>query len=329
MTRNYFKPNKLLYYYFYWISERQNIFWKRLKGEKQPYSTDEIFNQNKFTNVYRILDRVSQFLISEVIYNGKQYSRKDMFWRILLFKHFNNIKTWNYLVANLSDVTASTSLDDISKLLKDYMAYGGKIYSSAYMMTASFMKNPSIKKVYGITDTKYKHEAYMCIFKTVKKNGLDERLLESQSFEEVFNHLTTIITVGRFLAYQYTVDLNYSPLFNFSENDFIACGPGTIRGIDRTFNFKKKVPHEEVVHYLHYNFDYYMTQYELEFKPLYGRNPTKTDLLNCFCETDKYLRQANIQTEGKKIFGSRMKSKFKPNSNKINYQFPAKWNLKL
>jgi len=55
--------------YFYFIQERMNIFWKRYKGELPPYSEDPIFQQYKITNVYRVLDRVSQYLVKHVIYH--------------------------------------------------------------------------------------------------------------------------------------------------------------------------------------------------------------------------------------------------------------------
>jgi hypothetical protein len=34
-----------------------------------------------------------------------------------------------------------------------------------------------------------------------------------------------------FLAYQYAIDLNYSPLVNFSEDSFVVSGPGALDGI--------------------------------------------------------------------------------------------------
>ena len=56
-------------YYFYFIQERMNIFWKRYEGKNSGLTTDKILSKHKFTNVYRAQDRVSQYLISKVIYN--------------------------------------------------------------------------------------------------------------------------------------------------------------------------------------------------------------------------------------------------------------------
>ena len=47
------------------------------------------------TNVYRATDRVSQYLIRNVIYkNIKRYKPEDILLRILVFKIFNKIETW-------------------------------------------------------------------------------------------------------------------------------------------------------------------------------------------------------------------------------------------
>lgn len=74
-----FKPNENFQYYLNFMVERMEIFWKRYFHVPFPLTDDPIFREFKFTNVYRALDRVSQYLIGNVIYNGKEYSREDMF----------------------------------------------------------------------------------------------------------------------------------------------------------------------------------------------------------------------------------------------------------
>lgn len=89
-------PKKSIVYDTYWkfAVERQNIFFNRLNNEP-VWTNDEIFLKHKFTNAYRASDRVSQYLIKEVIYNHSQ-EPKEVLFRILLFKTFNKIKTGNF-----------------------------------------------------------------------------------------------------------------------------------------------------------------------------------------------------------------------------------------
>ena len=94
-------------YEAYWrfAVERQNIFFKRFSGEKAPWTNDEIIQKYKFTNAYRASDRVSQYLLKNVIYNGNIYNPEDVFFRIMLFKFFNKIDTWEYLENVIGDIS--------------------------------------------------------------------------------------------------------------------------------------------------------------------------------------------------------------------------------
>jgi len=86
--------------------------------------------------------------------------------------------------------------------------------------------------------------------------------------EEVFLILKELPMIGNFLAYQYTIDLNYSKIINFSENDFVIAGPGAIRGIVKTFDNYNN--YEDVIKYIHKNFNKLIKKYGFEknFKPL-------------------------------------------------------------
>src|SRR5687768_4604489 len=96
------KPKPSVVYKTYWkfAAERQNIFFKRLNNQKFPWTKDKILNDYKFTNVYRASDRVSQYLIRNVIYQGNK-DLNEVFFRLILFKTFNRISTWEFLKEEL------------------------------------------------------------------------------------------------------------------------------------------------------------------------------------------------------------------------------------
>ena len=62
-------PIKTKAYDTYWkfACERQNVFFNRLEN-KYPWTDDPILKKYKFTNAYRSCDRVSQYLLRNVIY---------------------------------------------------------------------------------------------------------------------------------------------------------------------------------------------------------------------------------------------------------------------
>ena len=64
---------------------------------------------------------------------------------------------------------------------------------------------------------------------------LPSRLAEVDSMNRAFDLIRAYPTVGDFLAYQYVTDINYSPLTNFTEMEFVVPGPGSIDGIRKCF----------------------------------------------------------------------------------------------
>ena len=67
----HFAPVKVSEVYeSYWrfAAERQAIFARRACGKKRPWTEDAVLGTYKFTNAYRVTDRVSQFLLRHVIY---------------------------------------------------------------------------------------------------------------------------------------------------------------------------------------------------------------------------------------------------------------------
>lgn len=313
-----------LHHLLEWIVERQRIFWRRLRDER-PWTTNQVFLRYKFTNVYRVLDRASQFLLRNVIYNGTHYEDRDLFWRILLFKHFNSPHTWRYLKQELGDVTYAIPFETLIGVLDRMKRRGTAIYSNAYMLTASFMKSREILERHNISNVRSKHEAYLRIFRDqIMDNGLWEKIVHAETMEQAFHHLHDVITMGDFLTYQYVQDLNYTDLVNWDDNEFCAVGPGTLRGITRICIIKGKPNYADIVKETQRTLPRLLQSHALQFKPLPSHWPTVADISNCFCEVDKYMRALGIDSG---VHGKRVKSTYRPSPTPINYMFPPKWGL--
>jgi len=83
-----------------------------------PWTDDPILSAFKFTNVYGASDRFSQFLTREVIYEGDQ-SIREVFFRVILFKLFNKIETWQLITNALcGPLAGATSLSAVEKVLQ-------------------------------------------------------------------------------------------------------------------------------------------------------------------------------------------------------------------
>ena len=319
-----FKPNTDFKYYLEFIAERMNIFWSKHNGEPQPWTDNEILATHKFTNVYRVLDRSSQYLLSNVINNGKQYTEVDMAWRIILYKLFNKPETWDALVEEFGDVDLCISLDRMLAFFKGYQDKN-VVFTNAYMITAAAMQSKVARQKYGLEDGMRKTEIYLRPFYGA---FIDEELiidvLTSSTMEQAFTHLKKVPGIADFLAYQLVQDLNYTDLVHWGDNEFCSAGTGTIRGITRTFDIVGKPNYLEIVKWVQNNFEILLKQYNVDFKPLPNHMPTVADLSNCFCETDKYMRGLGISSG---VNGKKIKQRYSAPKPAIQYTFPHKWNV--
>jgi hypothetical protein len=301
------------------MAERMSIFWLRYEGHPLPWTDDNILRTNKFTNVYRASDRVSQYLISKVIYKPgyEKYTEEDILLRVLLFKVFNRINTWEFIESKIGEVTITTfDIEKISSLLTERIK-NFPIFNSAYLMTGVHSDYNHLKS---------KHERWL---RMIKHEFIDNRvfakIINAKSLKSVFEILTDCPFIGDFLAYQYAIDFNYSPVLNFDENSFVKAGIGAIRGIKKCFVDFNGLNYDELIHFTKDNLDTFRERYGYQsFRNLFGREPSLIDLQNCFCETDKYLR---VKMPELVVDNTRIKQKYCNPKSSIDYYFPPKWGL--
>ena len=65
--------------YWRFAARRQSLFHRRVVGSLPPWTDDPILKFYRFTNVYRAADRVSQYLIRHVLYEGEQTGEETFF----------------------------------------------------------------------------------------------------------------------------------------------------------------------------------------------------------------------------------------------------------
>lgn len=315
------KPKVSIVYDTYWkfAVERQNIFFNKLDGH-DVITNDEILLKHKFTNAYRASDRVSQYLINKVIYTEQQYSNEDILLRILLFKIFNKIETWELLSSELGEISTNTfNLEICSRILNEAKNNNERIYSGAYIMTSG-------KREFG---SSIKHQNHLKLLsEEVLNKSLINNVLKANSLEDIYNLLLSIPTFGSFLSYQFAIDINYSTLTNFDEMEFVVPGPGAKDGIKKCFIHFGEYDFADIIKYVTDNQEKEFDRLGLDFQSLGGRPLQLIDCQNLFCETDKYSRVKHPEISG---FSDRTRIKqiYKPNSLQINYGYPPKWNITL
>lgn len=310
------KPTVVYDTYWRFAAERQEIFFKRWRRSSAPWTDDQILSQFKFTNAYRASDRVSQFLIKEVIYSGDQ-SEEEVFFRTILFKLFNKIETWRLLVKSLGRVTYQDfDFRKYDAVLSKAIDNGDTIYSAAYIM-------PSGSSAFGTTR---KHRAHLKLLKQMMEDEVALTIAGSKSMRDVFALLRSYPMIGDFLAYQYATDLNYSNLTDFSEMEFVVPGPGAKSGISKCFESLGGLTEADLIRVVTERQQAEFERLGIDFKSLWGRPLQLIDCQNLFCEVDKYSRVYHPDITGNSA-RTRIKQKFRPKTDPIEYWYPPKWGL--
>jgi hypothetical protein len=304
--------------YWRFAAERQKVFFARMTDAPPPWTNDPILETYKFTNAYRASDRVSQYLIREVIHSN-QKDVEETFFRVMIFKLFNKIETWQRLNAELGNVLwQGYRYKDFDQVLSTAMNRGATIYSAAYIM-ASGASTFNVDR---------KHQGHLKLVELMMRDGVAQRLASSNSMREGFELLRSYPLIGDFLAYQLITDLNYSSLTNYSEMEFTMPGPGARDGIRKCFKSLGGLSEADIIRLMADRQEYEFERLGINFKSLWGRRLQLIDIQNLFCEVDKYSRVKHPDVAG--ISGrTRIKQKFKANRSPVHYVYPAKWGLNL
>ena len=294
-------------------AERQRIFYRRWDGEEGPWTEDPILRSYRFCNVFRAADRVSQDLIATA-YARLNFGSEDIFLRTVLYRFFSRPATWRLIEAEFGTLTAANfNPERLGDLLEAARTDGQAIYTGAFILCAS--------DAYG---HRRKHRNHLALLSAMLEAGLPARVAGAQGLSEVFDLLSEWPLVGPFMAYQLAIDLNYTTLVDFDEDEFTVPGPGALRGLRKVFTDLGDLTPSQAVHW---PVDYQdRAGGELGVQPptLFGRRLHAIDAQNLLCEVDKYCRVAFPQLTSNR---TRIKQRFNPDPAPLQLAFPPKWGL--
>ena len=311
------RPTAVYDLYWRFAAERQAIFFRRLEGMAAPWTDDPILQSYKFTNAYRASDRVSQYLIRRVIYD-ECYSTApaEIIFRILLFKLFNKVATWELLEAQLG-LPSWQSFDPYAydRVLSTATAAGSRLYSAAYII-------PPV----ALDRTGVKHRGHLKLLDLILRSSFVAQLERTHDLHAVFGLLKQFPSLGDFLAFQLAIDLNYSPVIDHEEASFVVAGPGARDGLAKTFADAGALVPEDLIEMMVERQEDEFTSLGLDFRVLWGRRLQPIDCQNLFCEISKYTRVSNPEIAG--LSGrTRIKQVFRSQGPSVQPWYPPKWGL--
>lgn len=234
--------SEMLDRYFQTANERHRIYLKRHAGEPWPWTEDEIFSTFKFTNVYRQLDRGTQWLTNNWVIPFA--SHPMLFFNICLYRQFNWIPTAEYV-----DFADEWDANEIYRELKawrdDHHPGPRQIYTNAHMVRGPIEIDGTKEKlhytIYNILDALYAN-----LEQFEPQTG--------DTLQSAFNRLVKAYGFGGFVAYEVISDLRWTR-YLINADDVMTwanAGPGAVRGLNRLLgrNVKASMRQEEAVEYM-------------------------------------------------------------------------------
>lgn len=227
------------------VVERHRIWEQRQAGAPQPWTDDPILATRKFTNVFRVLDPGTQFLLTDLF--EPDLDPRDTLMRAFLYRHTGRVETWEFLNIMVGEYPTWQLLDDLREV---WHAYRGEVSEKTLMEKRHSYTSHKIERVKRTTQRPMFTGAYL-VFPQSSTPGTDKldsiidltkRLfnpgspddimpewLKAKNQQERFKTLRRNKGVGDFMAMQILTDWGYQ-CGEDREDEFLVPGPGSIKG---------------------------------------------------------------------------------------------------
>ena len=266
--------------FFYWMNERHNIYLKRDKGKKPPWTEDNILRHYKFTNVFRRLDRVSVYW-NEKVYNtpSAKGSPELLFFNTILFRTFNLPSTWEQI--GWQDKWSTAHCERLIKRLELRHSSKQTIFNGAYIISPG--GTPGSKIRYVLECMRYFWKDRKIVVKAISRRNTMQGCVET---------LLALPTMGKFTAYEVACDLRETYVLENAGDvkTWTNPGPGCKRGLNLVYgrNLNYPVPQSqainEIKHLLH------IATKDMRWKHRNRWPLEMREIEHSLCEFQKYVR---------------------------------------
>ena len=239
--------------FFETMYERMMI-WKRrfIEQKPQPWTENAILRDSKFTNVYRELDRNSQWQIRNILLDDS-LSPVNLIWKLMVFRFFNNPETfkrgaewrgWRNGIPDWKDYDE----DDFVSFIEEVRKSGQNPYTNAYFINSMSAPGKSRDWCYTRLVIPTLHKRIPQLISVVRN---------ADSPESIITYLKTVPAVADFIAHEFYQDFTYIPRYTdrefmrFTQNDFTNVGPGASVGIRLIYpNLKTAREQKQAIYWL-------------------------------------------------------------------------------
>jgi hypothetical protein len=205
----------------HYLSERHLIRERRLDPDaKAPFTDDPILRQYKFTNVLRINDRTTQWLVNNWYQPNRHQPLEVQALNCAIARYFGRIEF-------LAELGYQTSWEPqyILEVARSRMARKLPVFTGAYIITNQGMTDP-------------KQEIVVNHFLSPYRNalpGLVDIATKLNSWQAVGDAMKGLPGMGPFMTKEILLDWQLTPLLEGAVDrlTWTPAGPGAIRGLNR------------------------------------------------------------------------------------------------
>jgi hypothetical protein len=267
--------------YFVW--EREVIRIVKERGGEKPWTNDPVFEKYKFTNIHRRDDRVSKWIIKEII--NLNLKDKNLWFSLLIARLVNWPPTLERLL--YEDIIPCPPEDfdgkAFSATIENFKKASPKVYGGAYMVYPTKLdvgkcKSYSLAKHIISAAIEVSGEIYFSLW----------RKDEGKSVQSFVDTLSKCYGISTFMAGQVASDLSYAKGHLDDAEDlytFAPMGPGSMRGLNYLQNRKPFAGWQQD--------DFNQILYDINkdiAEELRITDLTLHDVQNVMCEYGKYCR---------------------------------------
>lgn len=280
----------------YWVKERESVRKKKEAGLPPPWSGDPIFQTYRFCNIRRRDDRVSRWLIQNVLTETNLVVDTRQF---IMFAAFCRWCNWPPVIAEIikREIFPSPKIKwkTIVQIMDEFKANKQKTWTGAYMINAKGCVKGGSKAQFIVEQVIEQGMG--------KSLPLIEMALKMHSRREVWCALQNINCFGSFMSGQCVDDLAWTSLLSKATDTNTWCpqGPGSIRGFNRVLGLPLKTRHSEEEWCAN------LQAWREQMIKTLGQEYEDVDLMsqqNICCEFDKYERT--------RLGEGRPRSKYRP-----------------
>lgn len=310
----YIAPNRhvriredMLERYFYWIHERQEIWYKRnILKEPAPWTEDPILQSFRFTHPIRDIDTVTIYYRENLLphVTEDEDSKINLLLNTMIFRIFVKPESWEcFGYLDYRDPQIYKKLDLAYDALVEEADRGVTVFTGAYMV------NPMgyLKKIYPLGRTsKFPKidNAFRLIYHLVDNIEMlyDTTVKQPNDIVEQMEVFKSIPGVGAFSAYEWACDLCLAERYTgvkmvpWDDNSGTNVGPGAKKGIDVIFANRGNFNHTNAILFLASLAPYFFKKFEYADTMKWPAEITEFNLRmveHSLCEFMKYIKTFN------------------------------------